>query len=71
MHNYQKEAKKQYGVFNVFGHDVQKEVFITENFAAIDTGCVYYGSKPNARLSAFEWPTKRVFEQNFISDKIS
>lgn len=68
MHNPQKEAKKKYGVFNVFGHDVQKEVLITENFAAIDTGCVYYNTKPNARLSALEYPSKRIFEQAFVSE---
>ncbi|WP_416860685.1 metallophosphoesterase family protein [Helicobacter ganmani] len=68
MHNLQKEAKKKYGVFNVFGHDVQKEVLITENFAAIDTGCVYHKTKPNARLSALEYPSKRIFEQVFVSE---
>ncbi|TLD81148.1 serine/threonine protein phosphatase [Helicobacter sp. MIT 11-5569] len=53
-------------IFNVFGHDVQKEgVLITENFAAIDTGCVYYSRLPNATLSALEWPSKRVISQKY------
>ncbi|WP_299547602.1 metallophosphoesterase family protein [uncultured Helicobacter sp.] len=53
-------------IFNVFGHDVQKEgVLLTKNFVGIDTGCVYHKKIPNATLSALEWPTKRVISQKY------
>lgn len=50
-------------IFNVFGHDVQKSALplITKNYAAIDTGCVYEG-----KLTAFEWPSKRIYQQSNI-----
>ena len=67
-----KNDKKLYGkemdfsVFNVFGHDVQQDgVLITDNFAAIDTGCVYHTRLPNAALSALEWPSKCVISQEY------
>jgi len=52
-----------YPVFNVFGHDVQENSIplINENYAAIDTGCVYGG-----KLCALEWPNKRVYLQTNI-----
>ncbi|MBX7490306.1 metallophosphoesterase family protein [Helicobacter turcicus] len=53
-------------VFNVFGHDVQKDgVLFTKNYAAIDTGCVYYKRLSNATLSALEWPSKCVISQKY------
>lgn len=52
-------------VFNVFGHDVQREVLITDNFAAIDTGCVYHKKLDTASLSALEFPSKRVFSVRY------
>lgn len=53
-------------IFNVFGHDVQKDgVLLTKNYAAIDTGCVYYKKFSNAALSALEWPSKRVISQKY------
>lgn len=57
-------------VFNIFGHDVQKsgEILKTKNFAAIDTGCVYdilYSPK----LTAMEWPSKRIFQQKNIENR--
>ncbi|MCH5323020.1 MAG: serine/threonine protein phosphatase [Helicobacter sp.] len=65
MHNYEKEDKKPSSVFNVFGHDVQKQALIMENFAAIDTGCVYKDKFASASLTALEWPTKRIFNQAY------
>lgn len=64
MFNVKKEAEKYYGVFNVFGHDVQKNgILMMDNFAAIDTGCVYYNKLDNASLTALEWPTKHIFQE--------
>lgn len=66
--NVKEEVKKNYGVFNVFGHDVQKQVLIERNFACVDTGCVYAEIRPEkaaGALSALEWPSKRVFYKEF------
>lgn len=52
-------------VFNVFGHDVQKDVYFGKSFAAIDTGCVYYAKLESASLSALEYPSKRVFKVRY------
>lgn len=65
MHNIEKECKKDYGVFNIFGHDVQNQVLLTKNFAAIDTGCVYFKKLDNASLSALEWPSKKIYSQKY------
>lgn len=66
QHKMEDYAQKEISIFNVFGHDVQKEgVLLTKNFAGIDTGCVYYKKIPNAMLSALEWPTKRVIFQKY------
>lgn len=57
------EGFMEYPVFNVFGHDVQERVLITQSYAAIDTGCVY-GRVPKSEisyLSALEWPSKRIY----------
>lgn len=53
-------------IYNVFGHDVQEngKVLITDNYAAIDTGCVFGGF-----LTALEWPSKRIIEQKNIENK--
>ncbi len=59
------DRKKDYAIFNVFGHDVQREVLLMKNFAAIDTGCVYYQKLENPALSALEWPSKRIFQQSY------
>lgn len=56
----------QMPIFNVFGHDVQRDgVLLTKNYAAIDTGCVYHKKIPIASLSALEWPSKRVITQRY------
>lgn len=65
MYNYEKEDKKPSNIFNIFGHDIQKEPLIMKNFAAIDTACVYYPKYPSASLTALEWPSKRVFQKDF------
>ena len=65
MHDLEKESNKKYGVFNVFGHDVQITPMITNNFAAIDTGCVYHQRYTTASLTALEWPSKKIFQQNY------
>ncbi|WP_455949138.1 metallophosphoesterase [Helicobacter pullorum] len=63
-HNWEKETKKKYGVFNVFGHDVRLVPMIMDNFAAIDTGCVYINDdSKSAVLTALEWPSKRIYQQ--------
>ncbi|CAM2814966.1 metallophosphoesterase [Helicobacter burdigaliensis] len=65
MHNLEKESKKNYGIFNIFGHDVQNKVLLMDNFAAIDTGCVYHKKLENASLSAIEWPSKKIYSQKY------
>ncbi|WDL74287.1 serine/threonine protein phosphatase [Helicobacter winghamensis] len=65
-HNVIEYTGRETSVFNVFGHDVQKDgAFLAKNFAAIDTGCVYYKKFENAALSALEWPSKRVISQKY------
>lgn len=58
-----------YPVFNVFGHDADETVRITDTYAAIDTGCVYgrlSESKKECYLSALEWPSKKIYTQKYI-----
>ena len=58
------EGFMAYPVFNVFGHDVQKRVVMTESYAAIDTGCVY-GRLPKSEimyLTALAWPSKMIYQ---------
>ncbi|MDE5591690.1 MAG: serine/threonine protein phosphatase [Helicobacter sp.] len=64
-HNIKKESQKKYGIFNVFGHDVQTTPMITDNFAAIDTGCVYHKRYKTASLTALQWPSKKLFSQSY------
>lgn len=54
-----------YPIYNVFGHDPQKEEIVTEHFAAIDTGCVYCSPETTTYLTALEWPSKRIFKQAY------
>lgn len=65
--DYEKECW-EYPIFNVFGHDPQKNVIITEHFAAIDTGCVYYTPAIPTYLTAFEWPSKRESKKAYIEE---
>jgi serine/threonine protein phosphatase 1 len=53
-------------IFNVFGHTpVGNKPMITEDFAAIDTGCVF---KDNlyGRLTGLQFPEMKVFQQEKI-----
>lgn len=56
----------QYPVFNVFGHDPHSEAIITDHYAVIDTGCVYHKESIPAILTALEWPSKKLYQQNYI-----
>ena len=69
-HTWEKETKKKYGVFNVFGHDVRLVPMIMDNFAAIDTGCVYINDdSKSAVLTALEWPSKRIYQQSYCESE--
>ena len=65
MYNIEKEDKKDSKIFNVFGHDVQKDVLLMKNFAAIDTACVYHEKYASAALCALEWPSKKIFKKDY------
>jgi len=56
----------EYPVFNVFGHDPHSDVIITNNYAVIDTGCVYHKEEIPTYLSALEWPSKKLFLQPYL-----
>ncbi len=56
----------QYPVFNVFGHDPHDEAIITNHYAVIDTGCVYHKASIPTKLTALEWPTKKLYQQAYI-----
>lgn len=59
------EVKDNNGsIFNVFGHHPVEKTIITNNYAAIDTGCVF-----GDFLTAMEWPTKRIFQQKNIENE--
>lgn len=50
-----------YPIFNIFGHELCKNVIIKDSYAAIDTGCVF-----GDYLTALEWPSKRIFQQRMM-----
>ena len=57
---------RQYPIFNVFGHDPHADAIITDHYAVIDTGCVYHKEAIPTLLTALEWPSKRLYQQNYI-----
>ena len=58
-------------VFCVFGHTEQVKIYQTQNFACIDTGCVY-GERPRKDygvLTAMSFPGQEVI-QEFLLDRV-
>lgn len=63
--------KKIEGIYNVFGHTPLKEPIIKENYAFIDTGCVFNGVEEKGvpfvgRLTALRFPQMEVYQQDYI-----
>jgi serine/threonine protein phosphatase 1 len=50
------------GLFRVFGHTQEAMPVITDTYAMIDTGAAYK-SRGYGVMTAFQWPSKKVFQQ--------
>lgn len=53
----------------VFGHNTEKDPVITESYAMIDTGCAYFGRHGCEYLTAFEFPSKKIYQQTNLDMK--
>lgn len=55
------------GVYNVFGHTIQKDgPKIDKHFACIDTGCFYTRYEKTGFLTALEYPSLNIVQQKNI-----
>lgn len=58
-------------IYNVFGHTPRNEPLIEKHYAMIDTGCFYKKAEGMyGRLTAFEFPSKKVFIEKNAYDKV-
>jgi serine/threonine protein phosphatase 1 len=62
--NLQPEPMKN--IFNVFGHTPVTNPFITDHFAAIDTGCVFSNDASYGTLTAIQFPEMEIYQQENI-----
>lgn len=55
-------------VYSIFGHTEQEKVMITDNFACVDTGCVYGFNEDGKHgvLTAISFPGKKIIQQELI-----
>lgn len=58
------------GKFHVFGHTIGSEPTVTPHFASIDTGVFWLRGKDegNGRLTAIQFPSKKIYHQETIDD---
>lgn len=63
---YLKSLEISYPFFNVFGHTALQKVFINDNVAMIDTGCVY-----GHKLTALHYPSLEIIQVDSQEEKIN
>lgn len=60
---YRGKSRKIKNKFHIHGHTPLRKPYITEDFAAIDTGCVYDEGK---FLTAIEYPSMKIYQQERV-----
>jgi serine/threonine protein phosphatase 1 len=60
-------SRRIHGKFHIHGHNPVKEPWITEDFANIDTACVYDEGKI---LTALEFPSMKLFQQERLEPSV-
>lgn len=56
------------GIFNVFGHTPVTEPKIIKSSMFIDTGCAYKGYEGYGKLTAVQYPSMQIFQQENIDE---